>query len=129
MPIDKNSLAMFTGTEEWTRWSRLFPNMVMTDGVKYVAEHGGVNGAYWLMDAIASYQPKLLKQSASLRDMQIWTLKVANGAAVLTCQADSGLPAVVTQNIEYTDFDLDEIIIWVMPMDEKMYTLLLPSEY
>ena len=122
---------MFTGTEEWTRWNRLlFPNMVMTDGVKYVAENGGGHGAYWLLDAIGSYQRKLLKTQA-MREMQIWTLKVnlSNHTCVLTCQADSDKPAVVTQKIECTDFDLDEMTIWVMPMDETIYTLLLPSEY
>ena len=35
----------------------------------------------------------------------------------------------ITQRIEYTDFDLPEIDIWVGPVDERTYCLLLPNEY
>ena len=60
MPLqDKQSnLAQFTGTEAYHRWSPLFPRMVLTDGAMFVAKHGGTSGAFWLMDAIVSHQPK-----------------------------------------------------------------------
>ena len=63
MPLkDKQSqLAQFSGTDGYIRWSPLFPRMVLTDGAKFVADNGGTSGAYWLMDAIASHQPKALK--------------------------------------------------------------------
>jgi hypothetical protein len=57
MSINVSDLAGFTGTTKWHRWSPLFPKMVMTDGALYVAENAGKHGAFWLMDAIASYQP------------------------------------------------------------------------
>jgi hypothetical protein len=130
---DKQSeLDQFTGTERYTRWSLLFGRMVLTDGAKFVAENGGGNGAFWLMDAIASHQPKALKNEM-LRDIQFWTLEVKekNGrkSAVLTCRTDSGEKPVITQRIEFTDFDLPKIDLWVEPLDENTYVILLPSEH
>ncbi len=71
-----SNLGYFTGTEKWTRHRTLCPHIVLlTDGALYVAEHGGENGntAYWLMDAIASYQGE-----AALKriDFQVWKLVV-----------------------------------------------------
>jgi glycosyltransferase A (GT-A) superfamily protein (DUF2064 family) len=130
MPISKHALNQFTGSSEYTRWSPLFPKMVLTDGTKYVAENGGGHGAYWLMDAIASYQPELLKKYDWAAEIQFWVLTVDGSSAVLICQRDSGEAPVVSQEIEYTDFDLDEIKIWVAPMgDGKHYVLMLASEY
>jgi hypothetical protein len=130
---DKHSeLDRFTGTEGYTRWSPLFRRMVLTDGAKFVANNGGAHGAYWLMDAIASHQPKALRNEM-LRDIQFWTLEVKekNGSksAVLTCRTDSGEKPVITQRIEYTDFDLPKIDLWVEPLDENTYVILLPSEH
>ena len=59
--LDQAVLAGFSGTEEYHRYSPLFRRMLLTDGAKYVADNGGGHGAYWLMDAIASHQPKLLR--------------------------------------------------------------------
>jgi hypothetical protein len=61
--------------------------------------------------------------------MQFWRLKVnADKSAVLTCVADSGEPPVVTQQIDLTDFPLQEVEIWVGGK-EKMKIAILPSEY
>lgn len=129
---DKQSdLDQCCGTEGYTRWG-MFRNIVVTDGALFVAKNGGTNGAFWLFDAIASYQHKLLK-TQGLREFQLWTLKVtgegSNRSAVLTCQADSDKKPVVTQKIEYTDFDLDEIKFYVEPLDEKTWVILLTSEH
>ena len=125
-------LIQFTGTDGYIRWSPLFPRMVLTDGAKFVADNGGTSGAYWLMDAIASHQPKALKDER-LREIQFWKLTVTEKdgrkSAVLTCRADSGEKPAITQRIEYTDFDLPEIDLWVGPMDEKHFVIMLPSEY
>ena len=124
-------LDQFIGTEGYTRWSPLlFRRMVLTDGAKFVAENGG---AYWLMDAIASHQPKALKNPL-LRYIQFWTLEVKekkNGSksAVLTCCTDSGEKPTITQKFAHTDFDLPKIDLWVEPMDENTYVILLPSEH
>jgi hypothetical protein len=124
-------LAQFTGTQSWHRWSPLFPNMLLTDGVLYLAEKGQ---CFWLMDAIASHQPDLLKNEWA-EQAQFWELTVDLDAhtAVLICREDSDKAPAVTQVIEYTDFDLDTIKIWVMPTGRPNggvdYVLLLPSEY
>jgi hypothetical protein len=71
-----SALGYFTGTEKWTRYPILCPYLVLlTDGALYVAEHGAEQGntAYWLMDAIASFQGETaLKQN----DFQVWKLVV-----------------------------------------------------
>lgn len=81
-PLDKqvkefySTLGSFTGTEKWTRHHTLCPHIVLlTDGALYVTEHGGEDGnsAYWLMDAIASYQGEgALKRHV----FQVWKLVV-----------------------------------------------------
>jgi hypothetical protein len=125
-------LGQFFGTEGYTRWSPLFRRMVLSDGAKFVADNGGAHGAYWLFDAIASHQPKALKNEM-LREIQFWTLEVVekNGrkSAVLTCRTDKGEKPVITQRIDYTDFDLPEIDLWVEPLDENTYVILLPTEH
>ena len=71
-----SALGHFTGTEKWTRYPTLCPYIVLlTDGALYVAEHGAQEGntAYWLMDAIASYQGKA---ALTQNDFQVWKLVV-----------------------------------------------------
>ena len=94
--------------------------LLYTDGVQYLAENAD---CYWLIDAVASYQPQV-NRTPALRDFQVWTLAVKDRSATLTCRADSDEPPVVTQEIEYTDFPLPEITLWV-----EGGVLLLPSEH
>ena len=130
MGLKTQELSQFTGTESWHKWSPLFPQMLLTDGARYVAERGGENGAYWLMDAIASHQPELQK-NPRLKDAQFWKLLVhSDKSAELTCVEDEGIPPVVTQEIDYTDFDLEALSLYCMPVGDGIhYTILLPSEY
>lgn len=117
--LTQADLAQFTGTENYYQhWLKRF---VYTDGVYYVAETGG---AHWLIDAIASHQPELLLDSM-LRQFQHWILKVDlnNQKAQLICERDSD-DVVLTQDIEFTDFPLDEIRFYVVSE-----VLMLPSEY
>lgn len=115
--LTKADLAQFTGTTRYYQhWLR---QIVFTDGVHYVAETGG---AYWLIDAIASYQPKLLTDPM-LQQFQHWKLKVNNQKAQLACERDSD-DVVLTQNIEFTDFPLNEIRFYLVAG-----VLMLPSEY
>ena len=130
----KNALAQFYGTEQWHRWSILFNHHLLTDGVKWLCDNAGNDGAYWLVDAITSHHGKCMKDPM-LRDMQFWTLKtdVEKHTAVLTCERDENNVAF-RQVIPYTDFQLPEIKIWVAPSgpgsDGKMeYVLYLPSEH
>lgn len=115
-------LRQFTGTTQWHRWSHL-TRLVCTDGAKYLAEEAS---AYWLLDAIASHQnAPALKDSAQLQEFQVWLLIVnADKYCRLTCAEDSDGEPVVVQNIEFTDFPLKEIKLYVCDN-----VVLLPSEY
>jgi hypothetical protein len=111
-------LAQFTGTEH--HYKHFLSRLVYTDGVKYVAD---ACGAYWLLDVIASYQGRCLRDP-KLSEMQFWTLKVdlEKGKGLVTCERDEG-DVAIRQRIPSTDFPLAEIKIWV-----ENNTMYLPSE-
>jgi hypothetical protein len=79
--------------------------------------------AFWLFDAILSYQAELRKKQINF---QVWELKQLRLDLYwhLTGREDTGTKPVVRQPIEYSDFPLDYIKIWVI---DKV--VLLPSEY
>ena len=110
-------LAQCTGSEQYHRhWLKL---LKYTDGVYWLAENAG---AHWLIDAIASHQPDAAK-NPRLREFQLWRLSVrADHTARLECLEDTDLVRI-TQEIEYTDFPLTEIKLYVTDG-----VLLLPSE-
>jgi hypothetical protein len=111
-------LRQFTGTENWYRHG-INRKVLFTDGIEYVANEGG---AYWLIDAIALAQ--LSEKSVSTEAFQVWTLKVREDrTASLVCD-DGNDNIVYTQNIDFTDFPIDEIRFYFTDN-----TLLLPSEY
>ena len=104
--------------------------MVYTDGVKLMAE---MCDAWWLLDAIASYQSRCMKDK-SLRRMQFWNLTVKDGTAVLKCERDAD-DVFLTQEIQFTDFPLQKIEIWLEPGETSMgdgpqlvMVAMLPSE-
>lgn len=123
------NLQHFCGSEQYYKhWLGL----CYTDGVNYLAENAQ---CLWLIDAIASHQPRVQK-IPRLRDFQLWFLHVgeahkfikptAGNKAVLTCWEDapkSGDKPVVRQNIPFTDFPLPEIKLYV-----RESILMLPDE-
>lgn len=112
-------LCQFTGTENYFRH---FTGLRYTDGVRFLAERGG---AFWLIDAIASYQgERAIRGNARLQDFQLWKLVVTDNTAVLTLREDSDCPNIIEQHIEFTDFPLSEVALYVCNG-----VLLLPSEY
>jgi hypothetical protein len=104
------SLAQFSGTADY--YQHAFGRLVYTDGVKYLADQAG---AYWLIDAIASYQAdRRLTAHRMLRDLQFWTLTVQpDHSALLTCIADTDLAPAISQRVEWTDFPFAEVKVWV----------------
>ena len=113
------NLEQFTGTE---RYYKHWLGILYTDGVKYLAEEAG---AYWLIDAIASWQasPKV-KRDRMLQRIQFWKLRVnPDNSAVLVCERDSD-DVALTQEIEYTDFPLESVTLYLSEC-----VLMLPSEY
>ena len=123
-------LNQFVGDLE--RWRhQLCPSLLYTPGIKYLCENGGDgdNTAWWLLDAIASYQSNLcINSNGDLRSLQFWKLKVEGSKAVLTCE-DGNNNIFITQRIEYTDFCLDEISVWVGCNGDGTRTAYLPSEH
>ncbi len=123
-------LKQFIGDLE--RWRHpLCRRMVYTPGVRYLAENAG---AYWLLDAIASWLGSkeftaAARRDPRVRDIHFWKLAVADDkSAILTAVADSGEPPFVAQRIAYTDFPLKEIDLWGA-LDGEYWTIMLPSEY
>ena len=115
-----DNLSQFIGTEHWHRFSPLFPKFLLTDGTKYLAEKAG---AYWLMDAIASHV-----RSYKSAGFAIVTLKKKGDLWVLRISDDDPGQTLASQVIEFSDFPLDEIKLYVID-DGTDWTILLPSEY
>lgn len=119
------ALDQFTGTVNYYRhWSGL---ILYTDGVQYLAETAQ---CHWLLDLIASHQRDLSNHTDErLHEMQFWTLTVhADKSAELVCIADKGVPPAVTEPIDWTDFPLPEISLWVADGGNVMVAYL-PSEH
>jgi hypothetical protein len=103
-------------------WNRRTPiPITYTDGVKYLQDK---LAAFWLTDAIASYQSKQFKEQY---EFQVWKLTVAeDNTGILTAIDGNDDNAIVTQVIEYTDFPLSEIVIFVS-IEPEIF-MFLPSE-
>jgi hypothetical protein len=116
--LTEADLAGFTGTGTWWRHP-LFRGFTYTDGVQYVAEKAG---AYWLIDAILSHQ---IDPRAKAEEFQFWTLqRLPKGGATLTMTDGNTEDPIICQRIEYTDFPMDKIRLYLTDN-----VLLLPSEY
>lgn len=127
----ERELANFSGSLTQYRYSFA---LRLTEGVHHLmtASEGVIgptgrrcNGAFWLIDAIGSHQKAAI---ASCDGFQVWTLTVhddgAGPGATLTCRADADRPPVVTQRIEFTDFPLASMKLYVIDG-----VVLLPGEY
>ena len=114
-----NALPNFYGTENYYKWSPLFTNFVLTDGAKYIAESAD---AYWLVDLFASHLPAYKDEGFA-----VLYLKVKDGKAVAQIEDGNG-KVLAKQKIEYTDFQLDQIVLYCCPQDDQ-FVILLPSEY
>jgi len=104
-------------TEAYHRFSpfEFFP--VATDGVIAIAEAAG---CYWFLDIIGSCQTNKRLDP----QFQVWKLVVNHddNTAVVSGYNDTTL--IITQEIPYTDFPLDELKLYLMDG-----IILLPSEY
>jgi hypothetical protein len=127
----KKSLKQFTGTDNYYRHSL---GIHYTDGIRYLAQQ---TECFWLIDVIASHQTKRLLADEMLRDFQVWLLVVGDShkfikpkdgyKAVITCWKDTpdvGIKPSVRQDIEFTDFPLSELKLYLCNG-----VLMLPSEY
>jgi len=122
------ALPYFTGS---TELHKSFLGSYYTDGIRYLAEKAG---AYWLIDLIASHQPRVRQTLLRIeeRDFQLWILK----QLPKTCKADWKIEAwtdtpgsdcsvkLTQQVIPYSDFPLDEFQCYVVDG-----TMMLKTEY
>jgi len=120
----KQELDGFCGTENYYKH---FTGLVYTDGVKHLADRAG---AYWLIDAVMSWQAEKVIRCVPF---QVWTLKVLRSElgknknepmAILEMREDTDMPVLVSQKIEYTDFPVGEMKLFF-----QNGVLFLPSEY
>lgn len=111
-------LRQFTGSD--TRYQHSTNQLGYTEGVKFLAERVG---AYWLIDAIAAWQPAALRDTG-LAEFQLWELKVRDDqSADLVCSRDCD-DAVFCQRITFTECPLALVRLYV-----QGGVLLLPSEH
>ena len=113
----QTNLSHFTGTENYYR---VMPRLVITDGVQYLASQANM---YWLVSAIYSH----LTTQPICSEFVVARLTVIGKTADLVLD-DGNDQVIAEQEIEYTDFPLDEISIYCS-YQEKTWVLLLPSEY
>lgn len=119
-------LTGFTGSERYYRHG-LNRRLLWTEGMQYLAEQCG---AFWLIDVVASHQ-----RNRKLRAdyFQLWRIEAGeDGGAVITARHDSDRPAVVEQEIPFTDFPLTEPFEFYaidQGDDERHVITLLKSEY
>ena len=117
----QHDLKLFRGTSRY--YKHLFPGkspILLTDGTKYVRDEFN---AYWLFDDILSYQNEQVLKKVNFQIWELQRLK-KDMSWLLTCREDTGKKPLIRQSIEYSDFPLDYVKIWVI---DKV--ALLPSEY
>jgi hypothetical protein len=100
----------------------MLSGIIYTDNVQAVAEAGD---AFWLIDAICSYRRKEV--------FQVWELEVLKDkSAVLTMKEDTNCPILVRQEIDRTDFPLDNIKFYIelgsVDLVNHDYVLMIPNE-
>ena len=108
-----DEFAGYTGTDGYTK----HPFGIMyTDGILAMAEK---YRAYWLIDAVASYQGTMKKEP-----FQLWVMTAENNKGLLEMRTDSDQPVMVSQEIPFTDFPSGELKLYLCDG-----VLMLPSEY
>lgn len=120
--LNASDLDQFSGTENWYRHA-INRRVTFTDGMKFLADKAG---AYWLLDeiALAQSRPRLKGEG-----FQVWRLKLDGKGCMLT--ADDGNDNVLlTKAIEFTDFPLDELKLYVADGGpDNTRVIMLPGEY
>lgn len=118
----QNGLLNFYGTESYTRYGL---GMLLTDGVRWLCENAE---CFWLIDIIGSCQnDSRVRSDEMLQDIQFWELNVdlTKRRGMVSLERDKN-DVVLTQEIEFTDFPLEEIKLYYSPQER---VCCLPSEY
>lgn len=112
-----NELKQFKGTSAYTK---LNPNCQLTDGALYLAE---TVGCFWLFNFFYSH---LVTQNYH-KNFACLKMRVSNSSALVKI-TDGNELALASEVIEYTDFPLDEIILFSC-FSREYWVMMLPSEY
>lgn len=106
--------------EMYRHWSQ---RLVYTTSVKCTAEE---HGAYWLIDAVASYQPL---PRVKAEGFQVWRLEVNQDRTATLRMTDGNTDkAIVEQVIEFTDYPEAEAK-WYCVEGDGCMVLMLPEDY
>ena len=112
-----SSLQQFSGSEQYHRWSPLFPKVVATDGVMFLARECC---SFWLLDVVGSVLPEFNSEefltATYNKEQHLFTLDDGNGNVLYA------------QQISLPTFPLDEIKLFVTD-GEGYKVIMLPSEY
>lgn len=114
----QQELEYFTGTFGYHKHAIGNVELLLTNGCDYIRREAG---AFWLFDAILSYQTH---EEVKGLYHQVWRLvRLPDESWKLICEDGNNNP-VVQQDIEYSDFPLPGFRIWVIDG-----VALLPTEY
>ena len=117
--LTPEALGQFTGTMQYYKhWTG---SLVYTDGVQFL----GANGAYWIIDLVASYQTADLLAKVPF---QVWKVTRTKAGGFLAVLEDGNGGEVLRQEGEYTDLPID-IDVWVQADATFKAVAMLPSEY
>ena len=116
-----DELRQFYGTE---RYYRTYPGLLVTDGVKFLADTAH---CYWLLDMVWSYLPVLRKSGDTFFVVRYAGTPGASGLFSITDDIPPN-QTYAAQTVEYTDFPLDEIVLYLSATEEE-FVLMLRSEY
>ena len=117
--MDIETLQSFRGTSKYHEHASIgYNRILLTDGCNFVRERFE---AYWLFDLILSYQSFVKFQNNTF---QVWRLEKQKGGAWLISCTDGNDMVLLVQELEYSDFPIDDFKIWVVDG-----IAMLPTEY
>jgi len=115
-------LAGFIGSENLYRYRLGGPEFMLTDGVKFMGDEGGL---FWFIDIIATRQHQSNKDDSDDWAFQNWILTVYQDKSWIVVCDDGNRNVLYTQSGKFTDVDVHRMRfkIWV-----KNNVAYLPSE-
>ena len=114
----ESNLTQFTGT---TKYYRLLPTFVVTDGVKYLMDH---TGCYWLAEL---YGLHLANMDFNHQPFTVLNLVLKGQGAMITIEDGNG-QVLIQQIVDWTDFRLASVTLYAS-WSGDFWVAMLPSEY
>lgn len=114
----QSNLTQFTGT---TKYYRLFPSFLVTDGVKYLMDHAD---CYWLAEL---YGLHLANMDFNHQPFTVLNLVRKGQGAMITIEDGNG-GVFSQQAVDWTDFPLASVTLYAS-WSGDYWVGMLPSEY